>query len=321
VIAALLTHQNTEFTTKAAQLGKQLLKFQLRKGPQAGAFMVRHDPMGDVPRGFAAWLAPNDGAILGAYGLLSLFEATKEPKYWQAAVDVADWIMREGFVRGRLRVGFRLETGKWVRSWLYLDAGFTPVLYSKLYQVEPRPEWQQACQSIMDDLIDRLYAGQGRFLSAWERPIIRHKALFARGHGWVLDGLIETYLCTRQQRYLQLATECARFVCKYQNESGSWYYRMDKPESGECNKGTPVLAYHLLRLHSLTEESAFRHAARCALEWCKRKQYLGPDQKAVGGIVSYNTEGAISTALTTRTAFPYASAFQVLAQKEWHRLS
>jgi rhamnogalacturonyl hydrolase YesR len=316
VVSALLEQGHPKYTSMAKKIGEKLLHFQLKNNEHRGAFRVRNDPVNDNPTGITTWLAPNDSSILAAYGLLPLYEFTREPEYMTAAVSVADWIMHEGFKQGNLRVGFRSELGMWVDNWLYLDAGFTPVLFSKLYRLNRRPEWQQACKDIMENLISRLYAGNGRYYASWIWPGRHGKNLFSRGHGWILDGLIETFHCTGESRFLRIAMECARFVMGFQNESGGWYYHMNRPQTGECNKGTSVLAYHLLRLYSISKEHRFKDAALQALDWCRKKQYKGPDTHALGGIVSWNTEGAIGTAENVTTAFPYASAFQILAEAE-----
>lgn len=320
IIASMLEDERETSSSFAQQLGKVILPGRIVDGANIGAFMVRHDPVHDVSQGFAEWLAPNDAALLGGYGFIPLYRATGDVNYLNAAIGIAEWIIREGMRRGRLRVGYRLEQGRWDDSWLYLDAGFTPVLFARLYEVEQRPEWKQVCELIMDDLLRRLYGGNGRLFSAWLWPGRKGKAYFARGYAWFLDGLLHAYRCTGRSDYLEIARRCAQLLMSSQHSNGAWHYLLDRPNTGFCNKGTPAIALQLLRLYQLTQEEELKFGARQALDWCKENQYSGEDLNAQGGIVSWNTEGSIVGAKNIQTAFPYASGFQVLAESLWEKL-
>lgn len=320
VISALTKTRRDDLISLAAAIADSCLRFQIETGHNTGALMIRHDPVSDVPQGYAQWLAPNDAALFGGYGLLSLFSATNDTCYLDAAVGIADWITRVGIKNGKLRVGYRLEQKRWDDSWLYVDAGFTPVLFSRLYAIEPRSEWKQASALIMDDLLGRLYGGNGRLFSAWLWPGRKGRHLFARGYAWFLDGLIHAHRCTGSNVYLQVAVECAEVLQKYQCTNGAWNYLLDKSETGFCNKGTPAIAWQLLNLYQITSQDELRDSARCALDWCADNQYFGEDDNAQGGIVSWNSEGAIVGAKNIQTAFPYASGFQILAELLWREL-
>lgn len=320
VISALLSSRSNDLFSLATRIGDASLRFLIDDGKNVGALMVRHDPITDVRQGYAEWLAPNDAALFGGYGLLPLFRLTRNRHFWDAAVGIADWIRREGIRNSKLRVGYRLEQNQWDDSWLYVDAGFTPVLFAGLYEIEQRPEWKQSCELIMDDLLTRLYHEDGRLYSSWLWPGRKGKPLFARGYAWFLDGVIHSYRCTGRSDYLEVAKQCAQFLQRYQAQSGAWYYLLDKPGTGFCNKGTPAIAWQLLQLYRLTGQEELKLDARRALDWCTANQYMGDDVNARGGIVSWNTEGAIVGAKNIKTAFPYASGFQVLAESLWREL-
>lgn len=322
VISALLEAlSGDDSVTLATKIGKAALRFQVKTGKHAGALMVRRDPVTDVPQGFAEWLAPNDAALFAGYGLLPLYDATRDSQFWEASVGVANWILREGMKDGRLRVGFRLEQNRWVDSWLYIDAGFTPVLFARLYSMDQKSVWKQACEWIMDDLLARLYAGNGELYSAWLWPGRVRQSHFARGYAWFLDGLLHAYRCTGRSEYLDVAKACADTLLSHQHSSGAWRYLLNRSETGFCNKGTPAIAWQLLQLYRHTDDERLIRSARRALDWCAANQYLGDDTNAWGGIVSWNTEGAIAGAKNIMTAFPYASGFQVLAELLWRNLN
>ena len=277
VIQALLEAGHEGPRAEALALGNAILRFQVRHGANAGAYMVRHDPARDVPQGYTVWLAPNDAALLAGYGLLPLYQSTNDRRYWKSAVDVAAWIVTQGVKNGQLRVGYRCERGRWDDSWLYVDAGFTPVLFARLFELERDPQWASACTQIMDDLLRRLYAGGGRLCSSWVWPGRRTRALFTRGYAWFIDGLIHAYACSGDARYKRIAAECIKYLLQHQTDKGAWYYLMDKPESGYCNKATPAIAWQLLNYYErIAADHALILAARRALDWCGRAQYRGP---------------------------------------------
>jgi len=147
------------------------------------------------------------------------------------------------------------------------------------------------------------------FYNMWFSYGRRGRLIFSRGQAWAMDGLISSYLLLNEEYLLELCEECAKTMINFQTKEGGWYYLADCPETGFCNKGTPILAYHLIRLSKLTGNIIYREAAERAVAWCEKNQYHNNDSWAKGGIVSWNTEGCIINNPNTRTAFPYATAY------------
>lgn len=299
----------------AEQTGQALTRFQRTEGEEAGGIMVRWDFWSDSPIGIVPWLAPNDSAIIGSYALLPLYQATGDVKYLNAAIKIGEWIRRRGMTEdGQLYVGYRADLGIWDKSWLYVDAGFTGTLFEGLYLITDEARWKEALKLFIDDFIQRFWCEEGCFYRTWYAAREMDRNIFARGQGWALDGLISAYRVLKQGKYLQKIVACADYLVEHQNANGSWNYMLNIEDSGECNKGTPVIAYHLLRLSELIPEATrYVSSARKALEWCEEHQYRGPDQFAVGGIHARNVEGCIVAFPNTDTIFTYGVAYYLLA--------
>jgi len=319
VVKALLGEYKLTGDDKHLQLAKEtvkaMLRFQRQEGDEAGGIMVRWDVWPDSPIGIVPWLAPNDSAIIGSYALLPLYQATGDTKYLNAAVKIGEWILRRGMTEGgQLYVGYREDLGVWDKSWLYVDAGFTGTLFEELFWITGEARWKEALRLFIDDFIQRFGCEEGCFYRTWYAAREMDRGIFARGQGWALDGLISAYRVLKEREYLQKIMACADYLVEHQNANGSWNYMLNIEDSGECNKGTPVIAYHLLRLSELIPEATkYISSAKKALEWCEEHQYRGPDQFAVGGIHARNAEGCIVAFPNTDTIFTYGVAYYLLA--------
>lgn len=319
VVKALLEEyaltKKDEYLKIAKETGDALLRFQKQDGPEAGGITVRWDVWQDSPIGIVPWLAPNDSAIIGSYAFLPLYQETKDNKYIQAAIRIGDWIIKSGMTKaGRLYVGYREDLGVWDRSWLYVDAGFTGTLFEGLYEFTGEVKWKKTLKLFIDDFIKLFWCDDGYFYKHWYYPNQMVRNIFARGQGWVLDGLISAYKVLKEEKYLEKILACAGYLVEHQNENGSWNYLLNIKDSGECNKGTPIIAYHLLRLSDFTKNSEkYYNSAKKAIEWCEANQYERSDSNAVGGIHAYNIEGCIVGVKNTDTIFTYSNAYYILA--------
>lgn len=304
----------------ATALGERLLSFQIREGTHAGAFPVRWDLDVGTEDGIADWLAPNDSAFLASNGLVRLYDLTGRSDFRDAALATARWVVEEGMEDdGRLRLGFRRDAGEWVRDWLYVDAGFTASLLRDAFRLTGETRWVVALNAFLSWYVERLFdRRRGAFVVSvvddCRRPVRR---LFARGQGWGLDGLLAGWEATGENAYLEIGRRVGDTLLRYQSRSGAWPYDLRRPWTGACNKGTPILAYHLLRLGSALEEPRYLDGAERALDWCCGAQVRpGPraPRAAWGGIAGSNEEGAISGVRWVRTVFPYASAYYLMAR-------
>jgi rhamnogalacturonyl hydrolase YesR len=303
----------------AHQAAETLRQEIRRDGEHAGSFVARWDVWDDSPIGVVPWLAPNDVAFGVAHGLLPMFRLTGDPGYLAAAVLTARWLADACWTKdGHFRVGFREDTSSWADDWYYIDAGIAAQLFASLGELEGSECWHMALKRFMDDYLNRLYLGRGAFRKTWRRKGRRTERGFTRGYAWALDALLAAWTGLRQQEYLTIAAEVAAMLMDRQAPAGHWNYELDNPGSGACNKGTPILAYHLARLAASVPKDAalFLRSAHAAEAWCRAAQILNPNSPAHGGIAAWNAEGAISTRRNARTAFSYASAYHILLANE-----
>jgi len=320
VVKALLEEyaltKKEEYLIIAKETGDALLGFQKQEGPEAGGIMVRWDVWQDSPTGIVPWLAPNDSAIIGSYAFLPLYQETKDTRYLEAAMKIGEWIIKNGMSEeGRLYAGYREDIGIWDKSWLYVDAGFAGTLFEGLYEITGEVKWKKTLKLFIDDFIKLFWCEDGYFYKNWTYPNQKDRNIYARGQAWALDGLISAYKVLKEEKYLEKILACADYLVEHQNENGSWNYLLNIKDSGECNKGTPIIAYHLFRLSNFTKKTEkYYNSARKAMEWCEANQYKGSDTNAVGGIHAYNTEGCIVGVRNTDTIFTYANAYYILAR-------
>jgi lantibiotic modifying enzyme len=289
----------------------------VRDGEESGGFMVRWDYWEDSPIGVVPWLAPNDSAFIGSYALLPIYKETANEVYLKSAIEIGEWIIRRGIdSNGRIYPGFRLDKKTWERDWLYVDAGFTMTIFYVLWKVTHDEKWKHYLRLITEDFIRRFYSPQGYFYSRWESPNFRAKNIFTRGQAWALDGMIAAYLGLNNSRYLEIALHCSKFLIDRQNQDGSWNYQCNR-FTGPCNKATPILAYHFLRLYKICGDKTLKQAARHALDWCEKNQYRGSDSRALGGIHARNDEGCIVGVRGVDNIFAYANAYYIMALNLW----
>jgi rhamnogalacturonyl hydrolase YesR len=305
---------------QCAHQAAEALRQEIRRdGEHAGSFVARWDVWNDSPIGVVPWLAPNDVAFGVAHGLLPMFKLTGDSRYLAAAVLTARWLADGCWTRdGHFRVGFREDTSSWADDWYYVDAGIAAQLFASLSELEGSECWRSALKRFMDDYLNRLYLGRGAFRKTWRKDGRRTDRGFTRGYAWALDALLAAWTGLRQEEYLTIATDVAAILLDRQAPGGHWNYELDNPGSGACNKGTPILGYHLARLAASRPRDAasLLESAHAAEAWCRTALILNPDSPAHGGIAAWNAEGAISTQRNARTAFSYASAYYILLANE-----
>jgi uncharacterized protein YyaL (SSP411 family) len=209
-------------------------------------------------------------------------------------------------------VGFRGDLRRWDDEWYYVDAGIAASFFSRMAALTGDARWRRLLDCFIRDYLGRLYEGQGRFRKTWRRNGSRSETTFSRGYAWALDALLAAWEGLQDDRYLALASDVARLLSRYQTAEGCWNYNLERPRSGPCNKGTPIIAYHLARLAAATADDSQHDLAIRAERWCRRNVVWRPAERDHGGIVAWNSEGAIATQRSTPTAFSYASAYYVL---------
>lgn len=298
----------------AESLCNVLLRFQEVDGPNRGGFRVRTDSLPESPCGLVTWIAPNDSAFIGGYALVPLYKVTGNNLYLERALALKDWVLKQGTEpSGLVYVGYKDELRSWEKDWIYVDAGFTPVLYASLADIIDRSELERSAHKFIDAFVDRLWCTRGYFLKTWRRSGVDRR-VFTRGQAWALDGLISSSEAFGRSSDLDFATRCATFLLSYQHEDGGWSYLADDARSGPCNKAPAILAYHFLRLYKLTADRTFYDAAERALGWCDNHRItVSNGSTCLTGAWARNEEGCIGVR-RVGSIFMYAEAYYVLAR-------
>jgi hypothetical protein len=133
-----------------------------------------------------------------------------------------------------------------------------------------------------------------------------------KGHAWVIEGYIDAYRYSRDEKYLELARALAERVMACQREDGAWTYGFKQPELADPidDKGIAIWAYLFHELHRVTKDPRHLAAGRLALGWCLRHQYRGEDPHLDGAVVNTNSMAYVRrrpmTILYTNTFFALA---------------
>jgi rhamnogalacturonyl hydrolase YesR len=292
----------------AVNAGETLLEHQ---SPDGG-YTVRWDYPRETTTGLKTWRAPNDSAFLASHGLLPLYDETGDKRYLDAATAVGNWVTEEALRDdGHLAFG---DADGWDFSRLYVDAGFTTTLFERLYERDGAQRWVDACRSFVDWFVNHLYlSDEDRFIKTWEASGNHGTERYTRGQAWALDGLISAFELLSRDDLKEIIVSVARTLCDCQRDDGGWNNLMKNEYSGVDNKGTPIIAYHLARLGSIIGNEDFLRAASNGVHWCEANQ-VRQVSNGYGGIRAWNREGNIVGKRYATTAFPYASAYYLLAK-------
>jgi len=288
-------------TGQAMRIGERLLA---RQEPEGG-WIVRSDytVTDEIPV-----IAPNDSAYIANNACLELFEKTGDDRYLQSARRCADWIMDCARPDGLVWTGYDSRTGAWLREHTIVDTGFTAGLFARLFTLTGEARYGEFLERFVERFIELFYDPETCcFATSVDKQDRRVGGRFARGQAWALEGLIPACRALNSQRFKRVAEANIQAIVAQQLGNGGWAYNFDKAYLGEDGKGVPVLAKALLDWHRFEENEAAFRAAEKALNWCaKRTSLSGP---SVGGIFSFNAEGAVVHNFYTKTAFVYGSAY------------
>lgn len=314
-----LPDSQSDFLIKQAKLiGYRFLDlWNASKNTADGGLVIRWDVSKTSKIGFIPWRAPNDVSIIASYCFIPLYQRFGNVEFLDAAIEIGQWILKKGMHQdGRLLVGYRDDLHEWDTSWLYVDAGFTTRLFAGLYQITKQQLWFEAQNKFYDWFFPNFSRQDGLFHTFWPKRFWQSRNhIFSRGQAWVLDGVLSSYEANHEERYLDIAYRCCEYLAEKQSVDGSWPYLLLNPDSGACNKGTPILAYHFLRLYQLMPHKWLLDSANRALTWCQEVMSKDIQSLRYGGIFSINTEGSITGSTNTSTAFVYSSAYYILAKK------
>ena len=289
----------------------------------AGSFMARWDIFDSSPIGISPQLSTNDSAYIGTNALLPAYKVFGDKKYLDAARKLGIWLVEKGMADdGRLYIGVRNDTKQWVKNYLFVDAGFTIPLFAELYKLTGKAQWLTALQQFANWFIENLFDRQrGVFCRNWYADRSIDKTIFTRGQAWAMDGLLSAYEITSNGDYLEILNKISESLMKFQAKDGHWFFYLDKPKSGCCSKGTPIIAFHLLRLYEFNNDKKLLAAVKKAMAWCETATYhLEDDGRAYGGIHGKSVEGTMYGAKNVDSIFMYSICYFLLLKHKWKEI-
>ena len=286
---------------KASLLGEALLSRQEAEG----GWIVRSDytGIGEIPV-----VAPNDSAYIANNACLELYNKTGADRYKQAAKRCADWIMDSARPDGVVWTGYNRKTGRWLKDHTIVDTGFTAGLFANLYSITGDCRYFTFLERFVNRFVELFYDPQTKcFATSIDAKDRRTGGRFARGQAWALEGLIPAYKVLRTERLRDIIQANVERIVSHQLSNGGWSYNFDKAYLGEDCKGVPVLTKALLDWHQIQGDPRLTASAVRALNWCIARTSLSG--ASLGGIFSFNFEGAVVHNFYTKTAFVYSSAY------------
>lgn len=230
----------------------------------------------------------------------------------------ATWIINSARSDGLVSIGYNLRDNKWEESFVIVDIGFTAGLFANLYRLTNKDLYKRFVVSFINRYVDLFYDPQRScFATSVDCNGYRQGGSFSRGQAWALEGLIPSYVLTRDERLKTIITSTIDCLLDAQNSQGGWPYNLSKPLMGEDCKAVSVIAKDLLEWFAVSNDKRILECAKKAYRWCLNNTAL--DGECAGGIFSYSVEGAIVKDLYSSCAFVYASAYaielQLLLQK------
>jgi len=278
-----------------------------------GGWIVRYDLKGPEGR-LSQTVAPNDSAYICANTLLPAFISSGDIKYLHSAKRCAEWIMQHAQQDFLVYIGYELESRRWDKEANIVDVGFTADLFVKMYQVTGEGRYLDFAGKFLESYLETFYRGDGFFSAAVDgRKKHRGTGLFTRGHAWALEGLIPYYVVTKNTSIKKVIDDVVELLLKIQSHDGSWLhvYRPGLLQllSGPDCKGTPVIAHALLRWAGCNKElgSCIENAVKRSVTWCMR--HTATSGRGMGGIFSWNPEGAFAGKSQTSAACVYSNCY------------
>lgn len=300
------------------ETAKKLGNLIIVQQQECGGWIVRNDY---TRAGVAPQLAPNDSCYIALNCCLSLYDATGEQKYLNAAEANADWVVETARPDGLVWFAYDTKKKEWIKDKNIVDIGFTAGLFARLYEITGKEKYLSFLESFVKTYVEAFYMPTEKcFSTAIDRADHQCGGAFGRGQGWALEGLLPAYRVLKDKYIKNVIEETVETVLKLQLKNGGWSYNLLKPLMGEDCKAVPIIAKCLLDWYELGDRNqGLIDAAWKALDWCTR--HTATNGAAVGGIFSYTIEGAIVHNMYTNTAFVYSSLYALEVKMILDRLS
>lgn len=303
-----------EMRAAALAAAERSLAFEVTTAshPARGISTVRWEPSRATPQGWTEYASTADSLFMAGWGWMSAYAETKEPRYLErmrSLVAAAERLMGEYPV---IPQDWIFERGRWTPHTLD-ESLFGTIGFRRLHAATGDARVAAAGREFLESHLRHMGRESGLLARAWLRD--ESKDIWdpdIKGHAWVIEGYLDGYRLSGDEKYLALARELAAKVISCQSPDGSWTYLFKRAEPTDPidDKGTAIWAYLFYDLHRLTRDPAHLAAARRALGWCLRQQYRGDDPNLDGAIyhpcnMAYVRRRAM-TVLYTTTFFGHA---------------
>lgn len=295
----------------AMEEAQGLVEILARQQQDCGGWVVRNDY---DKRGAIPVLAPNDSAYIANNAFLTLYAATGESRYLEIAKKCADWIIETVRPDGMVYTGYNLRDGRWSKSSVIVDVGFTGGLFANLYDLTMEEKYKVFLQDFIRRYIDLFYIPKkAGFATSIDKDDRQQGGMFARGQAWALEGLIPAYDILDDKNQKNVIQSTIDNLIAKQCRHGGWPYNLTRPLLGEDCKAVPVIAKNMMEWYRIVPDERIKESAKKALDWCVK--HTAQDSEARGGIFSYCYEGAIVMNHCSSCAFVYASAYALELKK------
>jgi hypothetical protein len=304
----------------ADKIGKASLGFVVRdpENPAKGIPLSRWNRSLDFQYGFDERIAPSDGNWISRWAWLPLYEATGNVAYLDAAKTLAEATEKLIKENPLLPQDYLNDRHHWTT--LTIDeSGWGTEGTSELYLVTKDPKYKQFTKDYMDSHMARLQREDGLWNRGWDpKDGVLPPKYMTRAIGWVTEGMLASNRAVPEGPYLGIAKKEADHMLEWQKPEGNWAFIANGTveETGISEKGTALWSYLLYELYKSTHEDKYLAAARKALVWCVKNQYLGPDPEAFGGLVGVTSQSAVGYRQFFPVECAYASGFFGLAVQE-----
>jgi hypothetical protein len=305
----------------AESIADRLLSFQItdRANKNFGGIYAGGNLDPSAKTGFQWSLLPHDASFIARWAWMPIYRLTQNAQYLEAVIHVGNWLCDVLDQFGYLPAWYRKDTELWERR-VMIDSGFGAEVFRDLFLETDDDRWRDYGIKFIESLLSRLEADDGNYHRTWHENGTTSPIIFSRGQAWVLEGLIAVYEMSSQERYLRKAQSLASCLMQAQKRNGAWNVYTNLA-SGECDKGTPIIALNLLRLNRLAPNRQLVASAEKAIEWCEEHQHRGPDPNGKGGIYARSVGGGIIPNFPyILGSAPYAVAAFILSMIELRSL-
>lgn len=280
-----------------------------------GGWIVRndYDSKGAIPM-----LAPNDSSYIANNAFLSMYSATHDKMYLNAAIRCANWIIESAREDAMVYTGYNVRDGKWDKEHIIVDVGFTAALFANLTEITNNKVYRDFLKRFINRYIDLFFDPDfNGFSTSINKSNHRQGGFFGRGQAWALEGLIPAYRVLKDQRIKEIIEKTVNNLVNRQNKDGSWPYNLSRKLMGNDCKGVPVIAKSIVEWYLITNDQRLPVVIMRAYKWCCKHTCV--EGEARGGIFSFCTEGAVVKDLYSSCAFVYASAYAIEIDKFFKR--